>query len=256
MSKRLILLVSLAISLMIPYQASALSLLDTTPKANTLLVKSDVSPFTPIKVKEEKNEPKKVETPKVETPKVVTYTVKDGDNLSSVAEQFNTTWQRLWDKNLQLQNQDILTVGEVITIPDTNERLDARDPVSAPSIQNVSTIVSAANVAQGGSQSVSGANTYVWGQCTWYVKNRKPNIGGFWGDAGYGWIMNAQRSGFSTGNVPVAGAIGVQPGHVVIIESVNGDGTVNLSEMNYNGGVGVLHYDTRPISAFIGFIYA
>jgi surface antigen len=81
-------------------------------------------------------------------------------------------------------------------------------------------------------------NGYDQGYCTWYVKNRRPDIGNYWGNANQ-WLYSAQAEGYATGGAPRAGAIGVSSegyyGHVVYVESVNSDGSVNISEMNYQG---------------------
>jgi len=246
MSYKLKLLVSIGIALLVPTQASALSLLDTTPTTN-LLVRSTDSPFVIKEPAKDSTTPKVVE----KVPKIMTYTVQEGDSLTSIAEQFNTTWQRLWDKNTQLHNQDIINVGDVVTIPTESESLQDRPAIYAP-VSSSEPLYG--TIAQKTSNYSS--NGYAWGNCTWYVKNVKPDIGGYWGDAGYSWLVNASASGFTVSSIPVAGSIGVQVGHVVVVTSVNGNGTVNLSEMNYNGGLGVVHYDTRSISSFIGFIYA
>ena len=97
-------------------------------------------------------------------------------------------------------------------------------------------------------------NSYVWGNCTWYVKERKPNLPNLLGNAGYRWLDGARAAGFATGNTPRAGAIGVSSHHVVIVESVNSNGTINISEMNYDQ-VGKLHYRTVAASMF-KYIYA
>jgi surface antigen len=99
----------------------------------------------------------------------------------------------------------------------------------------------------------SGGNSYVWGQCTWHVKNKRPDLPNNLGNGG-SWVANAASYGFSTGTTPRAGAVGEQPGHVVYVESVNADGTVNISEMNYAGGVGVVHTRTVAASTFT-YIY-
>ncbi|MCZ2444353.1 MAG: hypothetical protein LC101_11325 [Flavobacteriales bacterium] len=59
-----------------------------------------------------------------------------------------------------------------------------------------------------------------------------------------------------TGGTPRAGAVGWErSNHVVYVESVNGDGTVNISEMNWGGRPGVLHYrNNLPASKFL-YIY-
>lgn len=95
----------------------------------------------------------------------------------------------------------------------------------------------------GGSYSGTGSgdfsgNTYSYGYCTWYVANRRPDIPNSWGDA-YEWLGNARAQGWATGSTPRAGAIGQTSGgalgHVVYVERVNGDGTILISEMNYQG---------------------
>jgi len=203
--------------------------------------------------KEEKVEVKQ-ETVVPETPKVVTYVVQEGDNLSVIAEKFQINWVRIWQKNEQLQNQDQLNVGDTITIPNTDEALADRGliaPVSAPTTQtgNVS------NSTQTGSYRGSGgSNGYTYGWCTWWAKEKRPDIGGYWGDAGYSWISSAQAAGFSTGSVPRAGAIGVTAGHVVYVESVNGN-TITLSEMGWGYRANTTpNYRTSSASAFT-YIY-
>lgn len=84
-------------------------------------------------------------------------------------------------------------------------------------------------------------NLYGLGQCTWYVKERIPYIGGTWGNANQ-WLASAANYGFETGSEPKQGAIGVAMkgpyGHVVYVESITKGGLVEVSEMNY-AGVGV-----------------
>ena len=104
----------------------------------------------------------------------------------------------------------------------------------------------------------SAGNGYAAGNCTWYVKSRRPDIGSHWGNANQ-WLASAQSAGFSTGGTPKQGAIGVSfngyYGHVVYIESVSADGsTVQLSEMNAKG-LGVISSRTAPASSF-QYIYS
>ena len=57
--------------------------------------------------------------------------------------------------------------------------------------------------------------------------------------------------GYTVNNTPKAGAVMQTSqgayGHVAYVESVNDDGSVKVSEMNYNGGPGVV--SSRTISA-------
>lgn len=99
----------------------------------------------------------------------------------------------------------------------------------------------------------SAGNTYAWGYCTWYAKSMRPDLPNNLGNGGQ-WVARAASQGFAVGSKPRAGAIGEQPGHVVYVKSVNKNGTVNVSEMNYNGGVGVVSHRTVPASMFT-YIY-
>lgn len=101
------------------------------------------------------------------------------------------------------------------------------------------------------------SNSYAWGQCTWYAKQRRPDLPNNLGNANT-WYSSAAAQGLPVGTEARVGAIGTTSegayGHVVYVESVNDDGSVNISEMNYAGGVGVVHYRTVSASSF-NYIY-
>ncbi|WP_166627322.1 lysozyme family protein [Jeotgalicoccus sp. S0W5] len=98
------------------------------------------------------------------------------------------------------------------------------------------------------------------GECTYYVDNRRREIGAplnnsRLGDAG-SWVPRAEASDMSTGNAPRAGAVMVYDycqlnvscryGHVAFVETVNDDGSVLVSEMNWEAH-NVINY--RTVSA-------
>lgn len=178
----------------------------------------------------EKEPEKPVEPPK---PVPAVYTVIEGDNLTKIGTAHNVEWQRLWAKNTQLTHPDVLNVGDQITIPLADEQLQ-RDlpavvvlPAETPGVQSP---------ARSSAASYSSGNTYDYGYCTWYVKNRRgASLPNGLGNANM-WYWNAQRTGLPVGTEPVAGAVGTTTrgslGHVVYVESVNGDGTIQISEMN------------------------
>lgn len=95
-------------------------------------------------------------------------------------------------------------------------------------------------------------NHFAYGWCTYYAASRR-NVPWF-GNAGT-WLVGAQKFGFATGSQPQVGAIIVTAesrwGHVGIVESVNGDGTITISEMNY---AGFARISSRTISASYGAI--
>lgn len=92
-------------------------------------------------------------------------------------------------------------------------------------------------------------NAYAYGQCTWWAYVRRTQLGlpvgshlgdgGMWADSakalGY-WVDDTPRQGdvivFSPAQVSNAW------GHVAIVEKVNGDGSIEISEANVNGQVG------------------
>ena len=99
--------------------------------------------------------------------------------------------------------------------------------------------------------SSAGGNLYTSGQCTYYVFDRVGGkIGSTWGNAN-NWANAAAAAGYTVNNSPSKGAI-LQTsqgafGHVAYVESVNSNGTITVSEMNYGHGAGVV--TSRTISA-------
>lgn len=82
----------------------------------------------------------------------------------------------------------------------------------------------------------SAGNTYYAGQCTWHVKNLKPELPNMLGNADM-WFYNAQRMGWPVGYEARAGAAAqTKTGmHVTYVLEVYNNGTMLISEMNYAG---------------------
>ncbi len=101
-------------------------------------------------------------------------------------------------------------------------------------------------------------NTYPYGYCTWWAKNRRPDLPNHLGNAKL-WLMNAARLGFRTGKTPAVGAIVVTSesarGHVGYVEAVEGD-TIIVSDMNVIGlgKVSKRHMNSNS-SVIRGYIY-
>src|SRR5699024_5400392 len=112
----------------------------------------------------------------------------------------------------------------------------------------------AAEEAEDDSQAPSpasyGENWYLDGDCTWYVYERRQQMGkpvsNQWGNAS-NWASAAKSQGLNVSSSPSVGAI-VQSnawtngawgsGHVAVVEKVNSDGSILVSEMNWSGGPG------------------
>lgn len=168
-----------------------------------------------------------------EPPKPIEYVVVDGDNLTKIANANSTTWLRLWQKNTGLADPDEIKPGDKLVIPDPLEALADRPvPANAPIIAHISPLASVTSgaIPRGGSS----GNTYTYGYCTWYVKNRRPDLPNNLGNAET-WYSRAAAQGIPVGAAPRVGAVGQAGNHVVYVEAVNGDGTILISEMNYQG---------------------
>ncbi len=246
-----------------PSTASAQSVLKPTePSSQHILKVINLNLPDLLSDKPEPVTPKPVEPPK--PPEPVIYTVVDGDHLTKIGTAHNVEWQRLWAKNTQLKHPDVLNVGDQITIPLPDEQLSRELPavVTLPAITpGVTPTQSApgpvAPRAVAPSANFGGGNTYDYGYCTWYVKNRRgASIPNSLGNANT-WQYRAQSMGMATGSAPRAGAVGTTTrgslGHVVYVESVNADGSVNISEMNYQG-FGITSSRTTSASEF-SYIY-
>jgi surface antigen len=186
----------------------------------------------------------------------VHYTVKPGDTVESIATKFNTTPQNITSFNdLELSG---LVNGAKIVLPGgvlpTNERPGYQAPQARVFTSNVYSSTSyryAGGFAGGGvynshrnTKSTTPGNTNAWGNCTWYAWERRYEIGrpipgGAMGNAAQ-WNSSFAAMGYRVDSVPEVGAIfqnGGGYGHVGIVESINADGSIEVSEMNnYSGG--------------------
>jgi|GEM_PF-115150 len=176
------------------------------------------------------------------------YTVVAGDTADSLAAAYSANAAQI----LSFNNAEVkgLTPGMKIIIPD-GVKAETPKP-AAPVLASTSGKVAGASTAAPRLTSYSGgANGYSYGYCTYYVASRR-SVPSSWGNAN-SWLYNAQASGFSTGSVPVPGAIAWTGagyyGHVAYVESVSG-GMVTVSEMNYNGNWGARTTRTTSASSF------
>lgn len=164
----------------------------------------------------------------------IVYKVAAGDTVDGLA----TKYRAQKDQIVAFNDTEIvgLPVGQYIVIPNGQPP----QAVGRPSVANVS---SGAGFAWGGGAPVYGSNGYDYGYCTWYAANKRAQIGrpipSNLGNAST-WKVLAQRAGLAVGNTPQAGAVIWTPprdyyGHVGFVESVNPDGSVEISEMNTAG---------------------
>lgn len=187
----------------------------------------------------------------------VLYTVKAGDTIESVAAKFNTTPETVTSFNdLELtglvQNKKIILPSGILP---TTERPGYQAPVVQTFTANVYTAYRYAGGFAGGDvfnirqnfKRTTPGNTNAWGNCTWYAWERRyemgrPIPGGAMGNAAQ-WNSSFAAMGYRVDSVPEVGAIFQNGGgyggygHVGIVEAINADGSIVVSEMNnYSGG--------------------
>jgi N-acetylmuramoyl-L-alanine amidase len=169
-------------------------------------------------------------------PEPVVHQIKPNETLSTIATQYNTTWQRIFNKNDTITDPNVVTPGEKVTIPFADEQLADRPlpivPEPAAEEVPVATQTQVMTSSQTTYRGTSAGNTYTYGYCTWYAKNMRPDLPNNLGNADT-WVARAAAQGIPTGSAARVGAIGQQGMHVVYVQSVNGDGTVTISEMNF-----------------------
>jgi surface antigen len=196
----------------------------------------------------------------------VLYNVKKGDTLDSIASTYKASKERIVAYNdLELSG---ISEGKSIIIP------GGIVPASTSSDDNSSSSGSdgeSGGVADADAQiaNASAGNRYAYGNCTWYAYERRMElgrpIGSFWGNAAT-WATYATAAGFRVDNVPEVGAIAQwnafaggagYAGHVGIVESVNPNGTITITEMNNGsyGGFNIVNRRTLNPESVSNFIH-
>ena len=195
----------------------------------------------------------------------VLYTVKDGDTPTSIAKKYGADEQRLVLYN-DLESGGLYS-GRKLIIPDGDMPETERPGYVAPRpVITYSAPTYSGYSFNGGSV----GNRYAYGNCTYYAYDRRAAlgrpIGSFWGNAST-WAAAARSSGYVVNNTPAPGAIAQWNaysdawigyyGHVAVVESVHGDGTITISEMNNSalGGYNRVNSRTLPASAVSNFIH-
>lgn len=167
----------------------------------------------------------------------VVYSAQAGDSADSIAARFSGDKDRVILYN-DLEASGAIPAGTQIIIPGGSPAVVAA--ASSGSRGGGGSTAGSAGILAG----LSGGNRYDYGYCTWYAYNRraalgKP-VGGMWGNAS-SWASLARGSGFLVNNRPSVGAVMQTAnaaggyGHVAVVESVNSDGSILVSEMNYAG---------------------
>ena len=164
---------------------------------------------------------------------------------------------------LAFSNNEDATNSFVADPATTTTQIKRISDVTAASRSEARTDLSSSSVtAQSTNEGAVGTNSnnYPWGQCTWYAYQRRAELGlpssGNFGNGG-AWAASASALGYWVDNTPrhVGDAVVFAPGqadadgaygHVAVLEKINADGSIEISESNAKG-LGVI--STRTFSA-------
>ncbi|NTW61397.1 LysM peptidoglycan-binding domain-containing protein [Candidatus Saccharibacteria bacterium] len=167
----------------------------------------------------------------------VLYTVKSGDTIDSIADKYKVDRTRLVVYN----DLDVsgLNTNTSIILPSGVLPENERPGYVAPVVINYYSIASS---GFGGKtwyiSTGTPAGPYAYGNCTLYAYNRRNQLGlpvsSNWGNAS-SWAYMAAQQGLTVNNTPTIGAImqnGGGYGHVAIVEAIESNGDISISEMN------------------------
>ena len=183
----------------------------------------------------------------------IVYTVKSGDTIESIVSKYGSNATEI----IALNDLEVsgISEGQQIVIKDGSLPVTERPEYVAPVRTYTSTYTYLGNAS---SRTNLVCNRGLGaGQCTTWGWLKRPDLNFIKANANR-WDDIARAHGVLVNHTPSAGAIFQSDagwdGHVGYVESVNADGSINVSERNYAGCYGVL-FSTIPAEAVGRFNY-
>jgi surface antigen len=200
----------------------------------------------------------------------VVYNVKDGDTVASLADKYKSPTEQIVSFN-DLELSGIKTSQQII-LPGGTLPIEEQPGYVAPAMASIGQNNLTGGAPSAGSNSTSGlvngytainmtaaGNAYAFGNCTSWAYERRAQlghpVGSYWGNAAT-WDSLGRAAGYIVNKTPTVGAVYQMPafvdaytgvyGHVGIVEGVNPDGSIYISEMNYAGNFNRVTYRTIP----------
>ena len=194
----------------------------------------------------------------------IAYTIKDGDTVESLAEKYGSYVEGIiavndLERNRELKKDSIIVIPNGV-LPET-ERPEYVVASRPSGLNNVTTSSSGYQYTA----SYASGNRYAYGWCTWYAWQwRHDNMPSNYdlpsnlGNANT-WAAAAAAAGFSVSRTPQRGDVFQTAygwaGHVGIVQSVNPDGSIVISDMNGIAGWGRVGTTTVPASQVGQYTY-
>ncbi len=190
----------------------------------------------------------------------IVYTVKSGDTIDSISQKYGSKAEEI----IALNDLEVSGISEGMnliikngSLPET-ERPEYVAPARS-SYRRSSSSYSYTYLGDSATRVNLTCNTRLGGgQCTTWGWLKRPDLGFIKANANR-WDDIARAAGRVVNHTPAAGAIFQTDagwyGHVGYVESVNSDGSINISERNYAGCRGGVLFSTVPAGAAGRFNY-
>jgi LysM repeat protein len=147
------------------------------------------------------------QTSQTSQPKNVTVTVNDGDTLTGIASEHQTTYVRVFDANESIQDPDIIFPGDNLRIPNADEQLPDR-PIPADYVAANPLPATPAAPVYTNQQSSSYAPATSYASGTSWDKIAACESGGNWsintGNGYYGGLQFTQQTWAGAGGLAYA----------------------------------------------------
>lgn len=188
----------------------------------------------------------------------IVYTVKAGDTIDLIVSKYGSNANEI----IALNDLEVsgISEGQTIIIKNGNLPITERPEYVAPAPRRTYTNYTYTYTYLGNASSRTNLTcnrSLGAGQCTSWGWLKRPDLGFIKANANR-WDDVARANGVLVDHTPAAGTIFQTDsgwyGHVGYVESVNADGSINVSERNYAGCYGVL-FSTIPASEVGRFNY-
>lgn len=192
----------------------------------------------------------------------IVYTVKSGDTIESIVSKYGSSVEEI----IHLNDIEVSGITEGLRILIADGTLPEKErPEYVPPAPVVTYYYSyLGDTSERQNITVMGyfyglGGPYAAGQCTqWAWYKRGGNLPSTLGNANT-WAARARAAGYTVDRTPSAGAVFQTSsgwyGHVGYVEAVNADGSILVTEMNYNYRPFMVIQATIPASAVGNFWY-
>ncbi|MBR0403127.1 LysM peptidoglycan-binding domain-containing protein [Candidatus Saccharibacteria bacterium] len=195
----------------------------------------------------------------------IIYTTKSGETLQGIAEKYGSPVDQIIAYN-DLSSTESVPEGTILLLPSgelpENERPEG-NTANGTAYTNNGAINTDTSSYYANHTYWTSSNPMPYGWCTWYAWARRSQMGGNYtlpGGLGNANMWAAALSGsFAIDRSPQPGDVFQSNsgwyGHVGIVDSVNSDGTITISDMNGIAGWGRVGSATVPQSVWSTYQY-